>query len=133
MKTPASTSAAIPEIQKHKLWFNHPFINRDDSRVAFVVVYWDDAGARKTVCLTMNLEGGDIRILNDLGTSHCDWRTKDVIFGWFTTKEGVNFYLVNDATGEYQSVRPRHPLPRRPLQLHPRRRLAAERRIPGRK
>ena len=98
--------SAYPEIQKHKLWFNHPFINRDDSRVAFVVVYWDDDGARQTVCLTMTLEGGDIRILTDLGASHCDWRTKDVIFGWITTKAGKHFFLVNDATGEIESVRP---------------------------
>ena len=98
--------SSYPEIQNHKLWFNHPFINRDDSRVAFVVVYWDDAGARRTVCLSMTLEGGDIRIMNDLLTSHCDWRTSDVILGWFTMKEGTSFFLVNDVTGEYESVRP---------------------------
>ena len=98
--------SGYPEIQNRKIWFNHPFINRDDTRVAFVAVYWDDDGARQTVCLTMNMEGGDIRILTDLGASHCDWRTEEVIFGWITTREGKNFFLVNDTTGEYEAVRP---------------------------
>ncbi len=98
--------SSFPEIQKRKIWFNHPFINRNDSRVSFVAVYWDDEGARQTVCLTMNLTGGDIRILTDLGASHCDWRTDEVIFGWITKREGKHFFLVNEVTGEYESVRP---------------------------
>ena len=95
------------EVQARKIWFNHTIINRDDTRVAFVVRYRDETREiRHTILLSASMEGGDLRIVTDLGASHFDWLTGELIFGWVTMKEGQKYYLINDRTLEYQEVRP---------------------------
>ena len=95
------------ELQKRKIWFNHPFINRDDTRVSFVVrVYDETKELGQTTMLSASMEGGELRAMTDLGASHCDWLTEELIFGWVTMKEGPNYYLMNDRTCEYEAVRP---------------------------
>ena len=56
--------------------------------------------------LSASMEGGELRAMTDLGASHCDWLTEELIFGWVTMKEGQNYYLMNDTTCEYEVVRP---------------------------
>ena len=95
------------EVQAHKIWFNHTIINRDDTRFAFVVRYRDETREiRHTILLSASMDGGDLRIVSDLGASHFDWLTDELIFGWISRKEGRNFYLINDTTGHYEAVRP---------------------------
>ena len=95
------------EVQTHKIWFNHTIINRDDTRVAFVVRYRDETREiRHTIMLSASMDGGDLRIVTDLGASHFDWLTEELIFGWVTMKEGQYYFLINDRTGEYEAVRP---------------------------
>ncbi|MDE0198600.1 MAG: hypothetical protein OXK78_10435 [Caldilineaceae bacterium] len=95
------------DVQTHKIWFNHTIINRDDTRVAFVVRYRDETREIKhTILLSASMEGGDLRIVTDLGASHFDWLTNELIFGWVTMKEGQKYYLINDRTSEYEEVRP---------------------------
>ncbi len=95
------------DVQTHKIWFNHTIINRDDTRVAFVVRYRDQTREIKhTILLSASMEGGDLRIVTDLGASHFDWLTNELIFGWVTMKEGQKYYLINDRTLEYEEVRP---------------------------
>ncbi len=95
------------EVQARKIWFNHTIINRDDTRVAFVVRYRDETREIKhTILLSASMEGGDLRVVTDLGASHFDWLTEELIFGWVTMKEGQKYYLINDRTGEYEDVRP---------------------------
>ncbi|MXX25789.1 MAG: hypothetical protein F4Z82_10160 [Caldilineaceae bacterium SB0668_bin_21] len=95
------------DVQTHKIWFNHTIINRDDTRVAFVVRYRDETREIKhTILLSASMEGGDLRIVTDLGASHFDWLTNELIFGWVTMKEGQKYYLINDRTLEYEEVRP---------------------------
>ena len=95
------------EVQARKIWFNHSIINRDDTRVAFVVRYRDETREIKhTILLSASMDGGDLRIVTDLGASHFDWLTDELIFGWVTMKEGQKYYLINDRTLEYEEVRP---------------------------
>ncbi|MDE0312568.1 MAG: hypothetical protein OXI52_09915 [Caldilineaceae bacterium] len=95
------------EVQARKIWFNHSIINRDDTRVAFVVRYRDETREIKhTILLSASMDGGDLRIVTDLGASHFDWLTNELIFGWVTMKEGQKYYLINDRTLEYEEVRP---------------------------
>ena len=99
--------SSYEEVQARKIWFNHTIINRDDTRVAFVVRYRDETREiRHTVLLSASMDGGDLRIVTDLGASHFDWLTEELIFGWVTMKEGQKYYLINDRTGEYRAVRP---------------------------
>lgn len=99
--------SSYEEVQARKIWFNHTIINRDDTRVAFVVRYRDETREiRHTVLLSASMDGGDLRIVTDLGASHFDWLTEELIFGWVTMKEGEKYYLINDRTGEYRAVRP---------------------------
>ena len=95
------------EVQSHKLWFNHTVINRDDTRVAFVV-RWNEPGIeiKHTILMSASLEGGDLRVLTDLCASHFDWQTPEILFGWVMMPEGYHYYLINDSTSEYQIVRP---------------------------
>ena len=95
------------EVQARKIWFNHTIINRDDTRVAFVVRYRDETREIKhTILLSASMNGGDLRVVTDLGASHFDWLTEELIFGWVTMNEGQKYYLINDRTGEYEAVRP---------------------------
>ena len=95
------------EVQAYKIWFNHTIINRDDTRFAFVVRYRvKSTGIRHTIFLTASMDGGDLRLVTDLGASHFDWLTEELIFGWVTMKEGRYYFLMNDRTGEYEEVRP---------------------------
>ncbi len=94
-------------VQAHKIWFNHTIINRDDTRFAFVVRYREKTtGIRHTIFLTASMDGGDLRLVTDLGASHFDWLTEELIFGWVTMKEGRYYFLMNDRTSEYEEVRP---------------------------
>ena len=95
------------DVQSHKLWFNHTVINRDDTRVAFVV-RWNEPGIeiKHTILMSASLGGGDLRLLTDLDASHFDWLTPEMLFGWVTMPEGCQYYLINDNSGEYKMVRP---------------------------
>ena len=96
-----------PEAQTHKLWFNHTVINRDDTRVAFVVRWNERVGEIKhTMLVSASLEGGDLRLLTDLHASHFDWQSARSIIGWVRMAEGDHWYRIDDATGDYALVRP---------------------------
>ncbi len=96
-----------PDAQTHKLWFNHTVINRDDTRVVFVV-RWNEPGIeiKHTVLVSASLKGGDLRILTDLGASHFDWQSARTLIGWVTMKEGENWYRIDEPSGEYELLRP---------------------------
>ena len=96
-----------PDAQTHKLWFNHTVINRDDTRVVFVV-RWNEPGIeiKHTVLVSASLKGGDLRILTDLGASHFDWQSARTLIGWVTMKEGDNWYRIDEPSGEYELLRP---------------------------
>ncbi len=96
-----------PDAQNHKLWFNHTVINRDDTRVVFVV-RWNEPGVeiKHTVLVSASLKGGDLRILTDLGASHFDWQSARTLIGWVTMKEGDNWYRIDEPSGEYELLCP---------------------------
>ena len=58
------------------------------------------------ILLSASMEGGELRVVTDLGASHFDWLTAETILGWVTMKEGEKYYLINDTSGEYEAVRP---------------------------
>ncbi len=96
-----------PVVQTHKMWFNHTVINRDDTRVAFVVrLYEPGVGIKHTIMVTASLDSGELRLVTDLSASHFDWQTARTIVGWVTMNEGDHFYRIDDATGAYELVRP---------------------------
>ncbi len=95
------------EVQTHKIWFNHTIVNRDDTRFAFVVRYRNNGREiGHTILLSASMEGGELRVVTDLGASHFDWLTAETILSCVTMKEGEKYYLINDTSGEYEAVRP---------------------------
>ena len=99
--------SVYPKIQTSKIWFNHPVINHNDSRFTFLVRWHEPGISRKhPILLTAGLQGGNLRLVTDLGASHHVWQTPEHLFGWISMPEGYHYYLVNDANGDYQPVRP---------------------------
>ena len=93
--------AAIPnphfDFTGARHWFNHLLFSPDGTR--FILLHrWTGgaAGTRRiTRMLTANLEGKDVRIVDDFGgMSHFIWRDQQHILGWATRPpQGGHFYL----------------------------------------
>ncbi|NLS76313.1 MAG: hypothetical protein GXY76_03540 [Chloroflexi bacterium] len=95
----------IPEVEDHKIWYNHTIFNRDDSRLSFVI-RWNEPGIeiKRTIFVSCSAKGGDLRTISELGASHFDWRSRNELFGWYTTPEGPGYYLYNDDTREHRRI-----------------------------
>ncbi|MBN1672091.1 MAG: hypothetical protein JXR37_13715 [Kiritimatiellae bacterium] len=89
-------------------WFNHLLVSPDGSRFIFLHRWHavDDTGIRSTRMSTANLDGSDLRILQDGGRfSHFIWRDPDHILAWAQPVDrDMAFHLYNEKTGEVEVV-----------------------------
>lgn len=83
---------------KAKHYFNHLLVNPDGSRFVFLHRWRYPDGGRKTRMLTANLDGSDIRVVDDNGlTSHFIWRDPNHLLAWSRQpSHGAAFYLFED-------------------------------------
>ncbi|MFH1966093.1 MAG: hypothetical protein ABIJ42_11210 [Acidobacteriota bacterium] len=83
---PISEIAALPwkeDISANKHYFNHLLVNPDGTRFIFLHRWRTGAHQWKTRMLTANLDGTDIRVIDDCGvTSHFIWRDPVTILAW---------------------------------------------------
>jgi len=89
-----------------KHYFNHLLVNPSGDRFVFLHRWRFGDGARTTRTITANLDGSDVRVVDDSGhTSHFCWRDAESILA-FTRPEGraPGFYLFNQRTAEMQLV-----------------------------
>ncbi len=100
--------AAFKPASKH--WFNHLLCNTDGTRL-FFLHRWHAPGDKQafyTRALTMNLDGGDVHVLDPWGgTSHFVWRDPTHIFAFaWHPSHGERFYLYEDKTDHVEVVGP---------------------------
>lgn len=91
---------AFDGFHKGKNWFNHLLVNTDDSRFVFLHRWKslsDDGFAFHTLMYSSDMEGKDIRLVDDSGyTSHFIWRDPDHL-AMCTKRNGqYGFYLFKD-------------------------------------
>lgn len=83
---PIAEMAAIPwkeDISGNKHYFNHLLVNPDGSRFIFLNRWRTGERQWKTRMMTANLDGSDIRVIDDCGvTSHFIWRDPNTILAW---------------------------------------------------
>ncbi len=83
---PISEIAAIPwkeDISSNKHYFNHLLVNPDGTRFIFLHRWRTGEHQWKTRMLTANLDGSDVRVIDDCGvTSHFIWRDPGTILAW---------------------------------------------------
>jgi hypothetical protein len=88
------------DISQHKHWFNHPLINPDGSRFAFLHRFKRPEDKwLQTRMLTANADGSDVRVLVDSGNvSHFIWRDPKHILAYCkpTPKDKAGFFLFPD-------------------------------------
>jgi hypothetical protein len=100
--------AAFKPASKH--WFNHLLCNTDGTRLFFLHRWHAPAEkqAFHTRALTMNLDGGDVHVLDPWGgTSHFVWRDPSHIFAFaWHPSHGERFYLYEDKTDHVEVVGP---------------------------
>ena len=102
--------AAIPfahaDLSKAKHYVNHLLINPDGSRFVFLHRWrepdssrYADVGGFGTRMMTANLDGSDLRVIDDSGyTSHFIWRDPGHILAWTRLADGGDgFYLFEDS------------------------------------
>jgi len=94
-----------------KLLVNHITFNSDGSRFVFLLRNFPPAprASWKTAVLTANLEGEDVRLLNDFGlASHYWWRDPQhlLIYAGMGSNGERGLYLVDDQTGRAELVDP---------------------------
>ncbi len=103
-------AAGIPyphaNLSEAKHYFNHLLVNPLGTRFIFLHRWRFGDGEFETRMLTANLDGSDIRVVDDSGnSSHFWWRDADSIL-IFTEPVGRPwaFYLFNDSTGAMELV-----------------------------
>ena len=83
---PISEISVIPwkeDLSENKHYFNHLLVNPDGTRFIFLHRWRIEGGRRKTRMLTANLDGTDVRVIDDCGvTSHFIWRDPETILAW---------------------------------------------------
>ncbi len=82
-----------------KHYFNHLLADPAGKRFIFLHRWQYPEGHRKTRMLTANMDGSDIRIIDDNGlTSHFIWRDAENILAFSKhPSAGARFYLFNDS------------------------------------
>lgn len=82
-----------------KHYVNHLLVNPDGTRFEFLHRSRLSTGKWKTRMLTANMQGDDIRVLDDNGmTSHFIWRDPQHLLAWSNQpSHGGAFYLFRDA------------------------------------
>ena len=84
-----------------KHYFNHLLFGPDGHRFIFLHRWRFGEGGFNTRLLTSNLDGSDVRVVDDYGhTSHFIWRDPEHIlaWSWHPSREG-KFYLYRDVDG----------------------------------
>jgi hypothetical protein len=84
---------------KQKHWFNHLLISPDSKRFAFLHRWLspDRLIQRMHQLLTAEIDGSDIRLLNDELTSHFIWKDTQTLLAWANrTEYGDHYYLFKD-------------------------------------
>ncbi|MFC1837891.1 hypothetical protein ACFLYW_04350 [Thermodesulfobacteriota bacterium] len=87
-------------------YFNHLLFNIDGDRFMFFHLWQLANGSRRIRLLTSNINGEDIRLLNDSGhASHYCWKDNNLLLCFSTiTDKGEGYYLYNDFKGETQII-----------------------------
>jgi hypothetical protein len=82
-------------------YFNHISFNPNGDRFLFLHL-WATQKKRFSRLLTSNLEGKEIKLLNNTGhTSHYSWKDDQHILSYSTHNDmGTNYYIYNDKTGD---------------------------------
>jgi hypothetical protein len=102
VKLPENDDPTFKDYYSNKHWFNHLLFNTDGTRFIFLHRWKSpskgDVGGFGTLMYTSDLEGKDLRLVDDSGyTSHFIWRDPQHIMAWTRLKtEGDGFYLFKD-------------------------------------
>ncbi len=98
----------VEEARNATMWFNHPTVNTDDSRVTWVVRYLTEDGPwiAKSAFLVADLNGAGPEFLIPYGNvSHHDWLDPERILVWTDLDgRGECFNLLNVVSGESEAV-----------------------------
>jgi hypothetical protein len=96
---------ALPSSRGAKHWFNHLLFNTDGSRFVFLH-RWQVGQGRQTRMITADLDGKNLRILDDNGlTSHFIWRDPKHILAFSGyPSNGNRFYLFRDDNSQQVEV-----------------------------
>lgn len=93
---------ARQDLSGAKHYFNHLLVNPSGDRFVFLHRWRFGEGGFATRMISANLDGSDIRVVDDSGhTSHFCWRDPTHILA-FTRPDGSppGFYLINERTAE---------------------------------
>ena len=94
------------DLSEAKHYFNHLLISPDGSRFEFLHRWRFGEGGFHTRMLTADLDGSDVRVVDDSGhTSHFIWRDPGHLL-MFTNipPKGRRFYLFDERTGQAELV-----------------------------
>ena len=98
----------LPDARNSTMWFNHPTVNTDDSRVSWVVRYLTEDGPwiAKSAFLVADMNGAGLKFLTPYdNVSHHDWFDPERILVWTDLDgRGECFNLLNVVTGESKAV-----------------------------
>ena len=97
----------VQDARNSTMWFNHPTVNTDDSRVTWVVRYLTEDGPwiAKSAFLVADMNGAGLKFLTPYdNVSHHDWFDAERILVWTDTDgKGECFNLLNVVTGESEA------------------------------
>ena len=102
VKLPDNADPKFLDYPNNMHWFNHLLFNTDGSRFIFLHRWKtptnSNVGGFGTLMYTSDLEGKDLRLVDDSGyTSHFIWRDPEHIMAWTKIEpNGDGFYLFED-------------------------------------
>ena len=98
----------LKDARESTMWFNHPTVNTDDSRVTWVSCYLakDGPSVGKRAFLVAAMDGTGLQFLTSYGNvSHHDWLDPERILVWSDLDgKGACFNLLNVVTAERVAV-----------------------------
>ena len=88
---------------KHKL--NHIDISPDNKRFIFIHRWFNSHGIKQSRLLLANSNGDLLKVIaNEKMVSHCCWRDKDNIIGWFKHNGQDNYYNFSIKDNTYEKI-----------------------------
>ena len=93
-----ATSQPNPVTSKH--WVNHLLFNPSGTRFAMLHRWKDANGSTRDQLVTANADGSSLRVVNDGGSSHYDWKNDTEILIYASRPpSGYRYYLLSDSVG----------------------------------
>jgi hypothetical protein len=96
----------VPGMESGEHYFNHLLFNPDSNRFMFFHIWNQGNGDRKIRLLTSDLEGRQIRLLNESGhVSHYCWKSGRELLAYSTVDNaGEHYFLYRDDTNAFEVV-----------------------------